>query len=100
MKKHYMMKVDITDPKTPEGMFSGLHLDLDCWFNHKEDDYGNGWRVAIVGEDSHIENYYDLRYDENFSPDNAEEWLRKWAEGYWTGKNGAWAIRTLSITEA
>ena len=46
---NYKMKVRITDPKTPKGMFSELFFDLECKFTYDENQYGNGHYVSIKG---------------------------------------------------
>lgn len=29
-----------------------------------------------------------------------KKWLEEWARNYWSGENGAWAIKSLEITKA
>jgi hypothetical protein len=93
------MKVKITDPKTPAGMMSEIFFKLDCEFVCNEDDYGNGHYVAIGGE-HFAEQYIDLRYDTSFNKDKKEEWLESWAKNYWSGENGAWAVKSVEVTKA
>ena len=94
----YSMKVRITDPNTPEGMFSELMFDLKCTFVYDEEQYGNKYYVNIKAE-GFSPQYIDLRYDASFSADKKEEYLEKWARSYWSGKNGAWAIKSLEINK-
>lgn len=91
----YKMVVDITDPNTPKGMFSGLRLKLECNFIHNPNNYGNGFYLFISGEDFH--RCFDLRYDKSFNFKKPEKWLENWANNYWNGENGAWVINKLKI---
>lgn len=94
----YKMNVNITDPNTPEGMYSGLIFNLDCTFTYDEEQYGNGHYVAIRGKEMPFgREVIDLRYDQSFDRNNKEKWLEQWARSYWTGENGAWAIRSITI---
>lgn len=92
----YRMKVTITDPNTPKGMMSELFFDLNCHFVFDEEQYGNGHYVSIEGKEFYRQ-VIDLRYDHSFDPDKKEEWLEAWARSYWSGKNGAWAVKTIEI---
>jgi hypothetical protein len=96
----YRMKVCITDPNTKEGMMSELMFKFDCSFCYDPDDYGKKTYLSITSEDGRFDNYYDLRYDENFRRDDKIGFLEFWARNYWTGENGAWAIKSLEITKA
>lgn len=95
----YKMKVSITDPNTPKGMTSELFFSLDCHFDYDEEQYGNGHYVCIAGKDFYRQ-VIDLRYDTEFDRNQKEKWLKQWAKKYWSGKNGAWAIKNLEITKA
>lgn len=92
----YKMKVTITDPDTKDGMFSSLYFALDCKFVYNPEQYGNGYYVSIKCKEFYKQ-IIDLRYDKTFDRNNKEKWLENWARNYWSGKNGAWAIRTLEI---
>lgn len=96
---NYKMKVKITDPETPKGMFSELFFDLKCSFAYDEEQYGNGHYVCIKGKEFYKQ-IIDLRYDRSFDRNNKEKWLEKWAKSYWSGKNGSWTIKSLEITKA
>lgn len=95
---NYTMKVLLTDPETPKEMYSGLFLNLSCSFAYDENQYGNGHYVSIKGNDF-CRVVIDLRYDHTFDRNKKEEWLEHWARNYWTGKNGAWEIKSLEITK-
>lgn len=97
---NYKMKVIITDPETPKGMTSELQYNLDCCFCYDPDTYGKKTYLSITSEDGRFDNYYDLRYDENFHRDEKEQFLEYWARNYWSGKNGAWVIKSLEIAIA
>lgn len=96
---NYKMKVKITDPETPKGMFSELFFDLDCSFAYDEEQYGNGHYVCIKGKEFYKQ-VIDLRYDQSFDRNNKEQWLENWARNYWSGKNGAWVVKSFEITKA
>lgn len=95
---NYKMKVRITDPKTPKGMFSELFFDLECKFTYDENQYGNGHYVSIKGKEFYTQ-IIDLRYDCSFDRNNKEKWLENWARNYWSGENGSWVIKSLEITQ-
>ena len=94
---NYKMKVIITDPETPKGMISELRYDLNCCFCYDPDTYGKKTYLSITTADGRFDNYYDLRYDENFRRDEKEKFLKYWARNYWSGKNGAWIVKSLEI---
>jgi hypothetical protein len=94
----YKMKVQITDPETPKEMFSEMVFNLDCYFIYDEEQYGNGHYVNITNG-KEFQNYIDLRYDKTFNRNKKAEWLEQWARNYWSGKNGAWIIKSLEITK-
>ena len=95
---NYKMTVRITDPKTKAGMMSELLFKLDCYFHYDEEQYGNGHYVTIDAENFNTQ-YIDLRYDRTFRRNEKEKWLEQWARNYWTGKNSAWAIKSLEIAK-
>jgi hypothetical protein len=92
------MEVKITDPNTPEGMISELYFNLECIFSYDENQYGNGHYVVIQGKDFYRQ-VIDLRYDKSFDRENKEKWLMEWAKNYWSGKDGAWAVKSLMISK-
>lgn len=92
----YKMKVRITDPNTPKGMTSELCFKLICSFIYDSEQYGNGFFLNIEGE-GFEDKFFDLRYDRSFKKSEKEKWLENWAESYWSGKNGAWGIKSLEI---
>lgn len=89
---NYKMKVTIKETNFPMVM----DLELDCRFAYDGEQYGNGHYVCIAGKEFYKQ-VIDLRYDTNFDRNKKEEWLEQWAKSYWSGKNGAWAIKTLEI---
>lgn len=95
---NYEMNVRITDPNTPDGMTSELSFNLTCSFAYDEEQYGNGHYLVIKGK-GFSPQHIDLRYDTSFKRDKKEKWLENWARNYWSGKNGAWAIKSLEITK-
>ena len=92
----YNMKVNLINPNIEEGMEREIFFDLTCDFFYDKDQYGNGHYVSIKGYRFNSE-YIDLRYDKDFNRNEKDKWLETWARGYWSGKNGAWAIKTLEI---
>ena len=95
----YEMKVVIYDPETPKGMTSDLMFNLSCSFAYDPEQYGNGHVVSISGREFYRQ-VIDLRYDTDFDRNNKPAFLEKWARNYWSGTNGAYAIKTLEITKA
>lgn len=95
----YKMKVQITDSNTPKDMISELCLELKCSFVYDEEQYGNGFFLNIEGNGFSTQ-CFDLRYDRSFKKAEKEKWLEEWARNYWSGENGAWAIKSLEITKA
>ena len=93
----YRMTALISDPKTEEGMNSDLFIVLRVTFSHNKDDYGNGYRVMIKGDEG-FENLYDLRYDTDFNANHKMTWLTEWAENYWNGENGAYQLKGIKIS--
>ena len=71
----YKMKVTITDPKTPKEITSEKQYNLDCCFCYDPDTYGKKTYLSITTEDRRFDDYYDLRYDENFRYDEKEKYL-------------------------
>nr|DAP55409.1 MAG TPA: hypothetical protein [Caudoviricetes sp.] len=95
----YLMNVVIKDPHTEPGMVSDMLLKFRCFFTKDDDNYTYGKKayLSIIGESS--DKYIDLRYDKNYHRGKEKEYLEYWANNYWTGKNGAWEIKSLNITE-
>lgn len=93
---NYTMTVTIYDPNTKEGMNSDIVFILHCSFAYDPTTYGNGHYVKIKGE-CFDGNVYDLRYDKTFRKDRKREWLTDWAYAYWSGKDGAYAVKHLII---
>lgn len=94
---NYKMTVRITDPNTKEGMMSEMLFKLNCDFVEFPDTYGNKTYLSIRSEDRRFDNYYDLRYDDRYHRGKEEQFLEWWARNYWTGEDGAWAIKSLEI---
>lgn len=90
----YLMNVVIESPtKDKEETLS-----LRCYFTRDEEGYGKKTWLSIHGNHG-FEQYLDLRYDKNYHRGKEKEYLEYWAHNYWTGKNGAWEIKSLDITE-
>lgn len=95
----YKMKVTIANPNLHEEINIERDFVLDCVFCYNPDTYGNGYYVSIKGKDFYPLSY-DIRYDLSFDRGNKKKWLEEWARSYWTGKDGAWAIKSLEIVNA
>lgn len=93
----YTMSVIINDPNTEDGMNSDLFLRFNVEFSHDENDYGNGYYVLIKGDEG-FSNYYDLRYNKDFHAAHKIAWLADWADNYWSGKDGAYKLKSIGIT--
>ena len=98
MNLNYKMTVDIYDPNTPVGMFSGLRLYLFCEVSCDSNDSGNGCYISIRGE-GFSRNVFDVRYDKSFNINESDVWLTNWAKNYWNGSYGAWSIKRLQISK-
>lgn len=92
----YQMRIVIEDPNVEPGMIAELLFDLDCNFKHHPNQYGNGYYLSISSK-GFYEQIIDLRYDKSFDRNNPDIWLSNWAYNYWSGKNGAWAVKHLEI---
>lgn len=93
----YKMKVWIENPNTPKGMSSEMLFVLNCKFFYDEEQYGKKTYLSIKSEDGRFNSYYDLRYDENYNRNEKERFLEYWANSYWSGENGAYAVKSLKI---
>ena len=97
----YTMKVIIHDPETHAGMTSDLFLIIDCNFSYDPEQYGNGHYVSLSNRNLPFgREIIDLRYDKTFERNKKAEWLEKWARSYWSGNNGAYAVKKIEITKA
>lgn len=94
----YQINVTITDPETPKEMYSGLTFNLEAVFFYDEEQYGNGHYLSIYGK-GFSEQHYDIRYDTSFRRNEKAKYLEQWARNYWSGKNGAWVIKSLEIVK-
>lgn len=96
----YTMKVTIYNPDTPAGMTSDLLFIIDCNFAYDPEQYGNGYMLRLKKRGIEgFQNFVDLRYDAEFNPNDKPAYLEKWARSYWSGKDGAYAVKALSITK-
>lgn len=95
---NYTMTVIIEDPNTEAGKNSELMMKITAEFAHDPEQYGNGYSVCITNNTEHYQNSYDLRYDTEFNPKHAISWLTSWAVTYWNGENGAYRVKSISIT--
>lgn len=97
----YEMKVVIYNPETKEGMTSDLFMAIDCHFVYDSEQYGNGYYVSLKNKNLPFgKEIIDLRYDKDFDPNDKPAYLEKWARNYWSGKNGAYAVKSLDIHKA
>ena len=87
--------------ENPEKTKSTEYL-LECEFLKEENGYGNGYHLSISGKEFSAPlfpgMYYDIRYDTAFRSDEMEEYLVSWAKKYWSGKNGAWTLKSVEVT--
>ena len=73
-------------------------FNFDCVFTYDEDQYGNGYYVSVVDRESGFDPLYlDIRYDTSFNTNNKAEWLEEWAKLRWSGKNGAWSVKSIDV---
>lgn len=94
----YKMTVTIYNPQTPEGMTSDITYVISCVFHCDSNTYGNGYSLSLKTLGTvPFENLIDLRYDKEFNREYKMAYLERWAKNYWTGKDGAYAIKKLII---
>ena len=94
----YLINAVICDPYTPEGMNSDILFKLTAEFAVDPKTYGKKTWLYIHGN-KNFEAYYDLRYDSEYHRGQEKEFLEYWAHTYWSGKDGAYIVKTLDITE-
>lgn len=94
---HYKMKVTIApvkdsiEPDSPEKT-----LNLDATFAIHDTSYGNKHYLYIKGDHGFAASY-DIRYDRDFHPNRKAEYLKDWANWYWSGKDGAWKVKSIEV---
>ena len=94
----YSMNVVICNPNRPDGMISDILFKLTAEFVVDAETYGKKTWLHIKS-DTDFEAYYDLRYDNEYHRGKEKEFLEHWAHNYWSGKNGAYIVKTLDITQ-
>lgn len=96
----YNMNVIIADPNTPNGMTSDLFLAIECEFAYNPNQYGNGHYLCLKNKNLPFgKEVIDLRYDTEFDRNDKAAYLEKWARNYWNGKDGAYIVKSLKISE-
>lgn len=94
----YKMQVTITGKDYNTGEDSEMTLDLTAEFSHDPNQYGNGYFAGISGKGMMFGcEGYDIRYDKSFRSNKKELWLTNWAHNRWSGENGAWKVKSLTI---
>ena len=94
----YKMKVVVMNPNTVN---DDVVFNLYCDFVCIEKDYGNK-HYLYIGSDESSSTYfspimYDLRYNKEFDKNNKEEWLKAWANTYWSGEKGSYKVKEIDI---
>lgn len=94
----YELKVVIVDPALDNA--EKITLEFECRFNKVEGQYGNKTYLKVKGVNGTMfDRLYDIRYDTEYRSDEQEKYLVKWANRYWSGKNGAFKLVDISIEE-
>lgn len=93
---HYKMKVVICHP---ENTAKERTYNIDCVFIYDPSTYGNGHWLGLFF-DNGSEYYEDLRYFTEVPISNKIGVLAWWANAHWTGKDGAFAVKSLEISKA
>lgn len=96
---NYLMNVVICDPCTPTGMNSDIFFKLNAEFSVDPETFGKKTWLHIQGN-NRFEAYYDLRYDNEYHRGQEKEFLEYWAHTYWSGKDGAYKVKSIEIEEA
>lgn len=98
-RKKFKMTAIIADPKTNEGMISDLLIKMTCYFGeHASPQYGNGSALVLDMGESGM-HFIDLRYDKDFHRGEETEYLTEWANNYWSGQDGAYKVKQLTIEQ-
>lgn len=67
-------------------------------FTNDGDDYGNGYYMHVERADGFVESF-DIRYDMTFRKDEKDAYILKWAKDRWSGKNGSYKLKAITIEE-
>ena len=87
----YTMKAIIESPEGKE-----ITQNLVAVFFFDENTYGNKHWLSIHNEAS-FEQHYDIRYDSEFNPEQKMVYLVRWASNFWSGKDGAYSLKEITI---
>ena len=78
-----------------------LEFKVKVSFSCDPDDYGNGYYMAIEGENEPWGcGCYDIRYDGSFNRNKKISYIAKFFESRYDGQNGAWTLLAIKIAEA
>lgn len=92
----YNINVTIFDPNN---VTEEITFNLMAYFIYDADTYGNGYMLHITDKKG-FSKYYDIRYDTDFHSNAPTGYLLNWATTFWSGTNGAYAIKNINITNA
>ena len=96
---NYKMQVTIANPETPKGMISDLVLKIEAYYSVDENDYGNGHYLHLIMSEER-DQWIDLRYNKRFNRNKKMQFLVDWAFDYWNGENGAYYVKSITVSEA
>lgn len=87
----YKVQVEVVNPENTEERKT---LNYDCRFFFDPEQYGNGTYLHF-GNDR----YYDIRYDTDYQFGKEIQYLCNICCNSWTGENGSWILKKVSIEE-
>lgn len=69
-----------------------------CYFMYDEEERGKKTMLYIIPLDNSFQRVIDLRFDKSFTVGREWEYLTHYAHNYWNGVNGAWALKSITIS--
>lgn len=86
--------------QNPEDSKQKITKKLRAVFSKDPEQYGNGTFLGIrnLPEDkNYFEQNFDIRYDTSYSRKSQEVYLLNWVYNYWTGENGSFDVKEVSL---
>lgn len=97
----------LIDPDTKTGMCGDTNFKLLATFSYLDSEdnfcYGNGTYLVVrgtIGFNPNVNECFDCRYDKRLKTGSESEFLETFFRDRWHGKNGAWAIKSMTIEKA
>lgn len=110
MKKNdlnFIVKGIVKDPNEQKGMCSDIPFNITATFSYLDDSdnfaYGNKTYLGLRGTfglNPHYSELFDCRYDKRLKTGHEIEYITQLLQDRYTGKDGAYIIKSLSIEKA